>query len=99
MYGHESERHHGRVECSGSKRGRVAFPPGEARKPCHIGGGLYEQAGPGLRSCSESTDGGKTTLPPPPQPALFTPLQAPSKVIATFPELPWIVFMSFKRTN
>lgn len=30
---------------------------------------------------------------------LFAPLQAPPKVIATFPELPWIVFMSFKRTN
>ena len=29
-----------RVECSGSKRGRAAFPPGEAWKPCHMGGPL-----------------------------------------------------------
>lgn len=27
------------------------------------------------------------------------PSKRPPKVIATFPELPWIVFMSFKGTN
>lgn len=76
------------VECSGSKRGRAAFRLGWHGSRVALEG-LCEQAGPGLGSCSEITDGGKARRPLPHNP-LFAPLQRPprsSRLSQNSPEL------------
>ena len=65
------------VECSGSRRGRTASRLGWRGSRVALEG-LCEQAGPGLRSCSEITDGGKARRPLPHH-LLFAPLQRPSR--------------------